>query len=258
MKTLFTFVLVASTMLSVSACRVEKNNVEAAKKSYDINVEAFHRITTAGAFDVHFVQGNSYKVTLKASPETRERVNIYTKDGNLVAEWRKNKRKNLTEVHFGADNDDVDIWVTAPSIDYVAMAGSADFTAENNLRLNNLTIAVSGSADVSLKEVVCANNFIFNVSGSGDFEAKKVQAQKVDLAIAGSGDVQTALYRVDHSTLKIFGSGDAELNFLDCNEASATISGSGSLEVKGTLRQFHRQIGGSGSIDDSELTIKRN
>ena len=256
MKALFSLVIMVATMLSVSACRIEKNSVNTERKSYNVSVGAFNRITAAGAFDVHFIQGSSYKVKLKTAPELRDHIEVFTKDGTLVVRWKKKQRKGVTVLQFGDHSSDIELWVTAPDINTVAIAGSCDFTAENNLNLDRLDIAVAGSAEVSLREVVCRDNFGFQVAGSGDLEVARLKASKADMSISGSGSVEATLDHVNNTNMQISGSGDAELKFIDCYEASASISGSGSLEAKGSLRKFHRSVSGSGSIDDHQLTIR--
>ena len=244
-----------ATMLSVSACRIEKNSVNTERKSYNVSVGAFNRITAAGDFDVHFIQGSSYKVKLKTAPELRDHIEVFTKDGTLVVRWKK-QRKGLTVLQFGDHSSDTELWVTAPDINTVAVAGSCDFTAENNLNLDRLDIAVAGSAEVSLREVVCRDKFGFHVAGSGELEVARLKASKADMSILGSGSVEATLDHVNNTNMQISGSGGAELKFIDCYEASASISGSGGLEAKGSLRKFHRSVSGSGSIDDHELTIR--
>lgn len=255
MKTLFSLVIMVATMLSVSACRIEKNSVNTERKSYNVSVEAFNRITAAGDFDVHFIQGSSYKVKLKTAPELRDHIEVFTKDGTLVVRWKK-QRKGLTVLQFGDHSSDTELWVTAPDISTVAVAGSCDFTAENNLNLDRLDIAVAGSAEVSLREVVCRDKFGFHVAGSGELEVARLKASKADMSILGSGSVEATLDHVNNTNMQISGSGGAELKFIDCYEASASISGSGGLEAKGSLRKFHRSVSGSGSIDDHQLTIR--
>lgn len=255
MKTLFSLVIMVATMLSVSACRIEKNSVNTERKSYNVSVEAFNRITAAGDFDVHFIQGSSYKVKLKTAPELRDHIEVFTKDGTLVVRWKK-QRKGLTVLQFGDHSSDTELWVTAPDISTVAVAGSCDFTAENNLNLDRLDIAVAGSAEVSLREVVCRDKFGFHVAGSGELEVARLKASKADMSILGSGSVEATLDHVNNTNMQISGRGGAELKFIDCYEASASISGSGGLEAKGSLRKFHRSVSGSGSIDDHQLTIR--
>ena len=255
MKTLFSLVIMVATMLSVSACRIEKNSVNTERKSYNVSVGAFNRITAAGDFDVHFIQGSSYKVKLKTAPELRDHIEVFTKDGTLVVRWKK-QRKGLTVLQFGDHSSDTELWVTAPDISTVAVAGSCDFTAENNLNLDRLDIAVAGSAEVSLREVVCRDKFGFHVAGSGELEVARLKASKADMSILGSGSVEATLDHVNNTNMQISGSGGAELKFIDCYEASASISGSGGLEAKGSLRKFHRRVSGSGSIDDHQLTIR--
>ena len=255
MKTLFSLVIMVATMLSVSACRIEKNSVNTERKSYNVSVGAFNRITAAGDFDVHFIQGSSYKVKLKTAPELRDHIEVFTKDGTLVVRWKK-QRKGLTVLQFGDHSSDTELWVTAPDINTVAVAGSCDFTAENNLNLDRLDIAVAGSAEVSLREVVCRDKFGFHVAGSGELEVARLKASKADMSILGSGSVEATLDHVNNTNMQISGRGGAELKFIDCYEASASISGSGGLEAKGSLRKFHRSVRGSGSIDDHQLTIR--
>ena len=210
MKTLFSLVIMVATMLSVSACRIEKNSVNTERKSYNVSVEAFNRITAAGDFDVHFIQGSSYKVKLKTAPELRDHIEVFTKDGTLVVRWKK-QRKGLTVLQFGDHSSDTELWVTAPDISTVAVAGSCDFTAENNLNLDRLDIAVAGSAEVSLREVVCRDKFGFHVAGSGELEVARLKASKADMSILGSGSVEATLDHVNNTNMQISGRGGAEL-----------------------------------------------
>ena len=249
------FALIA--ILSFSACRIEKiNDNKEPAKTWKLNLRDFSAIRNSTGCNIHFIQSDTFKVTLKATQQWRDTHNISVEDGNVLSiyELSQRKRKGITILRINNEYG-AELWVSAPSLTNVETYGSGDFTTDKDINGESLNISIAGSGDTSLKGVSLSKNFTYQLSGSGDLITGTIRANKVDYGIAGSGDVSSKLNNVNDTQLTIAGSGDADLTFSGCRHAAVSISGSGDIKLSGQLETLDKQVSGSGDIHTSKLQL---
>ncbi len=257
-KALFLLVAVL-TIVSMSACRIEKvyDNKEPLK-TYNLKLSGFSSLSNAGDCDVHFIQSATYKVTLKASQRWYDRHDIRVDDGTLVIGTKGYKKLGgVSVINMSNYDNEAEIWVSAPNLNDVSMSGSGDFSLDSDFMGKSLNMDVRGSSDAKLRNVTLSGDFTYTVSGSGDVEIGTVKARGAKFSIFGSGDVDAKLANVANTAVDVHGSGDVDLKFSNCGNADVTVMGSGDVDLSGQLRTLSKQISGSGDVETSKLRLGR-
>jgi hypothetical protein len=209
----------------------------------------FEELSVAGPFNVFFEQGESNTVRVDGTAEQLEKITIYVKEGELFIDQRKNEPSGTF--------DGMRIFVTAPHIDGIDIAGSGTVTAPKALTVNDLNLDIAGSGDITIAQLTCKDLDI-DIAGSGDVTIGMIQANKVDNEIAGSGSIDIAGLTCKNVYNDIAGSGDITLNNLNVDEVKTDIAGSGDVVLRGTARHYEEDIAGSGKVDVSGLKTANN
>ena len=104
-------------------------------------------------------------------------------------------------------HDGIDIYITLPMIDELAIAGSGSIVGETDFRdVEDLEISIAGSGDVKLNGA--GEDLEINISGSGNVDLAKFKVEDCEVSIAGSGDCEI---NVSSSLdVSIAGSGDVK------------------------------------------------
>jgi hypothetical protein len=257
MKKLAFLFIALVTILSISACRIEKTDVSnEPAKSYTLNLCDFQSIKNYTGCDIHFTQSDTYKVVLKATPSWYASHTITSNNGELVlVQKEERKKKGITVLHINAYDDDAELWISAPSLAAVSIAGSGDFYADSNITGKGLEMSIAGSGDCKLKNVTLTGDFYYIIAGSGDIETGTIQARNASFSISGSGDIESKLAKVKTTKLTIAGSGDGTLAFDHCGYADISISGSGDVSLSGTLQSLDKSVSGAGDINTDRLKL---
>ena len=255
-KALFLLLVAVLTIVSMSACRIEKayDSKEPAK-TYHLNLSGFTSLHNASNCDIHFTQSDTYKVTLKATPAWYDHHSISVENGALTIKSDKYKGKNGVTVLFLNDSQGAEMWISAPSLDDVSLSGSGDLSFDNDFNGKSLSIIRMGSGDTNTKNVTLTGDFKYSVSGSGDADMGSVKAKKVSFSVFGSGDIKSGLADVANTELTISGSGDVDLNFSNCGNADVSVTGSGDVTLSGELQTLGKHTSGSGDVDTSRLRL---
>ena len=148
------------------------------------SMNVFDNVNVAGPFNVFYEQGDAFTVLVKGTVEQLEKMTIYVKDDGLYIDRRENKWS-------GNDFKGLQVFVTAPSIKGLAVAGSGTITAPEALTLENLGLEVAGSGLITLAQLTCAD-LKNEIAGSGKLTLGIVQAASIRNEIAGSGDIDVA------------------------------------------------------------------
>ena len=207
-------------------------------------METFDGLNVAGPFNVIFEQGEGCTVRVDGTTEQLEKMTIYVKEGELFIDQRKNEPKGTF--------DGMRIFVSAPMIDGIEIAGSGTVTASKQLAVNDMDLDIAGSGDITIAQLTCQDLDI-SIAGSGDVTLGMVQASKVKNDIAGSGGIDIAGLICKTVYNDIAGSGDITLNNLKVDNVKTDIAGSGDVILRGTAGQHDEDIAGSGKVDVSGL-----
>lgn len=114
------------------------------------SMNVFDNVNVAGPFNVFYEQGDAFTVLVKGTVEQLEKMTIYVKDDGLYIDRRENKWS-------GNDFKGLQVFVTAPSIKGLGVAGSGTITAPEALTLENLGLEVAGSGSIILAQLTCAD-----------------------------------------------------------------------------------------------------
>ena len=147
----------------------------------------------------------------------------------------------------GNDFKGLQVFVTAPSIKGLAVAGSGTITAPETLTLENLGLEVAGSGLITLAQLTCAD-LKNEIAGSGKLTLGIVQAASIRNEIAGSGDIDVAGLKCTKVNNEIAGSGNIVLNNVNVKNVHSEIAGSGNITVRGDVENHSEDIAGSGKV----------
>ncbi len=193
------------------------------------SVEAFTAVEFRVPGTLHLRQGSDRSVEIEAPPAVLDQFETGVDDGTL--ELPVDSDDTLFGGLFGDDvsvDEKVDVYVTAPTIESVSLAGSGEIVGENQIEGETFGLSVAGSGRTRLD--VNAEELDVQVAGSGTTMLKG-QTDALTTNIAGSGDLQAADLETRTMEVSIAGSGDVEVHVTD--ELDASIFGSGDVHYRG-------------------------
>ena len=193
------------------------------------SVEAFTAVGFRAPGTLHLRQGPERSVEVEAPQAVLDQFETEVDDGTL--ELPADEDDGLFGGLFGDDESydgTVDIYVTAPTIESVSLAGTGEIVGENQIDGETFELNVAGSGRTRLD--VNADELEVQVAGSG---TTMLGGQTDDLTvdIAGSGDLQATDLETRMMEASIAGSGDAEVHVT--GELDASIFGSGDVHYRG-------------------------
>jgi len=206
-----------------------------AQKKEDRDVGSFTTIGFAISGELHLTQGSPQKVVVEGDAADLEKLVTKVENGVLKIKFKPKVNKIKSTVK---------IWVTAPEINGVAVAGSGKVFAEGEISADDFSLAVSGSGKIKFANLE-ADKLEIAISGSGDI-VMAGGADKAGIAISGSGDVSAEGFEIEYCDISISGSGTCKVNVVE--ELDASISGSGKVYYKGRP-VIDAHTSGSGKIE---------
>ncbi len=223
--------------ISLSSCKVEVTNQnEGPVTTSTVNAKDFNSISIAYPADVVYIPADTFSVTVKASEKARKDLMISVNDGMLELNTSDKQKNSKHYLFYNSHYGDVTVTIKAPTLKYVAIAGSGSFKCDSTITTSTMELVVAGS---------------------GEFDINDIRAAYVKASIAGSGDIDAGLTEVGNTMLKIAGSGDIDMNFSKCGNVKASIAGSGDIKLRGDVKSFSNEVAGAGDIDIDELTISK-
>lgn len=238
MKNTILFALVSLfSAISLSSCKVEATNQdEGPVTTSTVDAKNFNSISIGYPADVVYIPADTFSVTVKASEQARNDLMISVSDSMLELNRSDVQKNSKHYIFYNRHYDDVTITIKAPTLKYVAIAGSGSFKCGSTITTPRLELAVAGS---------------------GKFDINNIRANDVKASIAGSGDIDANLTEVGKTLLEIAGSGDIDMHFRKCGSVKASIAGSGDIKLRGDVKSFSNEVAGAGDIDIDELTINK-
>lgn len=193
----------------------------------------FDRVAVAGSDNVTIRQGQ-FAVVADGPTAELDRLDIRVENGTLKigrkkGDWRWNGK-------------DLAIAVTLPALHGLAVAGSADVSADRGSG-NAFSLSVTGSGNATLAALDTASATV-SVTGSGDAAAAG-RCGTLALKVAGSGNARLSGLRCTNASISVLGSGDASANV--SGQASVSVAGSGDVVVTGGGRCTSKTAG-SGTV----------
>jgi hypothetical protein len=211
-----------------------------AQKTEQRKLSAFTEISLRIGANVHLSQGNEQVVEVKGEESTLNKLITEVKDRKLIIRYPG-------ETFFSNkwNPGKVDLYITIPQIDGLAIVGSGSITADNKIESRILDLSLSGSGDIRLDDLK-AEKVTSLLSGSGNlFLTGPQPVSEFKSTLSGSGSVKASAFPANDVDLKISGSGSCWVN--PTRNLIVRILGSGSVFYKGNPA-IDSNILGSGSV----------
>lgn len=200
----------------------------------EFNLPTITGIELAICGDVQLIPGASQKVVIEAQQNIMDNIRREVNHGV----WE------ITFVKGVRDAKTVKIYITLPTIEYIALTGSGNVTATAPFpHTNTLDLSLTGSGNVRMEGQAETTNM--RLTGSGDV-VMSGKTETLRIQITGSGNVSTKNLASTTCRIDISGSGDADVQ---CNGAlEVEISGSGNVHYLGKPTVKANVIG-SGDVE---------
>lgn len=233
---LFVLILFGIQVQSFSG-KTSKNNY-ALQQTETREVTNFSGISSGGHFNVFVKMGTTESLKIEADKEALERIETIV-DNNILKIRIKNR---LNGSNRDWNMGKVSIYITAKSLNMLAVSGSGSIKVDGNLNQASFNTTVSGSGSINfnadvkdLKGVISGSGSIsaagtathtsITISGSGRFNGKNLKSKTADIRVSGSGGI--AIHAEDQLNASLSGSGNIRYS----GNARVNISKSGSGSV---------------------------
>ena len=214
-----------------------------AQTSQKREVTAFTEISLRIGADVHLKQGNTQSVEVKGKEATLDKLITEVKGRTLVIRYPNDSW--FSKWNPGT----VDIYVTMPQIDALAISGSGSIFSDGKIESRILDATISGSGDIKMADLI-AEKVSATLSGSGNIHLfGKQNANELKATISGSGNVKAIEFPAESVTVKIVGSGNCWVN--STKNLVVKLAGSGNVVYRGNP-SVESSIAGSGKVKEEK------
>ena len=199
--------------------------------------EPFESFTSAGPFNVYFVQAAEQKVLVEGKEEFVGKVLTTVSGDNLTIKLEDGIYSHLV----------LKVTVFSPDIKKMKTSGSGNLCSEG-MTVGDLDVSTSGSGDVRLGTVAC-DRLTISSSGSGDFSVAELSVgEDAELSTRGSGNVDVERITAAGSLkLSTMGSGSMHVSG-SCKDLDASTMGSGDISGDMEFESISRSETGSGRV----------
>jgi hypothetical protein len=188
----------------------------------ELDLSGFDAITVNGSSDMELIQGDYFKVLVKANEEVFDYIDYKVEDGVLILE---------TKEHVNIRAEEYDITITLPTLKELVVNGAADVDLKNGyVSGESLKVSVNGAGDFDLSNIAVPSlSFILN--GAGDIEADGLDVEELNVTVNGAGDIDVS-GRADEATFSVSGAGDIDARGLECVKVNTRKSGMASIRLE--------------------------
>lgn len=239
MPRLLRFLLVAVLGLTIAAPATGQDRVRETRE-----VSTFTKVALNIPGTLHLRQGDDRSVEVEATRRVLKHLETVVEGSRL----KIRDESNFFEDVFGEDREEseIDVYVTAPTIEAVSIAGAGAIVGETPIESSSLALENAGSGSVDLE--VSTSDLRTSIAGSGTIRVRGT-ADEVSVRIAGSGTIDGLDLTTASADIQVAGSGDTRLHVTD--RLSAQIMGSGDVEYRGSP-SIDKSILGSGDVRPAE------
>jgi len=206
------------------------------------SVESFTEIELSIPGTVHLRQGTPRSVAVEGQKKVLDRLVIVV-DGETLE--IRSEESGMAWLDWFSDDElegNVNVYVTAPTVTTLSIAGTGDIVGETpiegaslelqnagvgnfdlNLDVDHVAVEVAGTGHTQLRGT--APTFSANIAGTGNVQATDLRVDSADVSIAGTGEVR--LHVRDHLSSKIMGTGD--VRYRGSPQVDTSVVGSGEV-----------------------------
>ena len=244
-------ITILTGMVALASCSIIVDCIDGngIMKSEERTASSFTAIANETSFNVVYVQGSEYNITVDAESNIMPYITTDIRGGALEV-------STLRGSHCLRYSTQPVITVTAPYISELVNAGSGDIVA-GDLEGEDVKLVASGSGKI-FAGAVAGEDVSVVVSGSGNIQTDEISSTTFKATLSGSGDLTVSGTTMD-SRHVVSGSGSVYSGDLVTKTAVITMSGSGSVHTTVDDR-LDAVISGSGNIylkGNPDLSITR-
>lgn len=241
--------------------RLAASSKEEVIDTREYKVGAFDKIDCSTIASIHFTQGSNTSVVAKLRAGSLDLLSVSCEDGCLKIEteegkWAGNRfsidPKNKTYVGDldgeHSPQQQVDLYITAPTLEKITMSGVSSFTAQQ-LNVPKLKVNLSGVCTMKLPQFYCDDTEI-NLSGVCNINAN-IKGKLLDVNNSGVGTTDL-IFKGVKADIDNSGMGTMKVE-VDCQQLHASNSGAAKMTLKGTADQTDINNSGVSKINTKEL-----
>jgi len=136
-----------------------------------------------GDVNVYFTQEEKHSFSVNGPAKLVKAVKIKVKENTLFIEYK--------EPFLVGDDGDLTIYVTAPALTRIRVAGEADFESKNLFKGKDLLIKTRQNGEVSMKNVT-ATNLTLDAKGSSSIDLDYVNAASLRVSSQDRAEVEVS------------------------------------------------------------------
>jgi hypothetical protein len=198
-------------LLSLGAC----GSVAGPTTTEQRGVDGFHAIDLRGVATMDILVGPAASMSLTGDANSLATLKTRVQEGTLILETQRG--------WFAKGNSHLQIRLTTPALDAVALNGAGDITV-NGLQGGPLVLVVQGAGNLEASGAV--DVLTARTNGAGNLDLSHLDAREATVAVNGAGNIEVnASQKLD-----------------------ATVNGVGSITYAGKPKDLVSAIHGVGSI----------
>lgn len=210
--------------------------------SRELDLRNFSGLEVHSAIALHYTQGNKYSVRVETTQELYDKLVFTVEDGKLVC---RHKEK------VNDSKDVVDLYVTAPKLEEVAVFGVLQFEASAPVKQETMEWEVNGVLKMK-KSTAQVSDFSMEVNGVCSIENLSLTNGK-KLAIEGNGVLNgNVRFSGEECSVSMNGMGTLDLN-VDCNTLDVSCQSAVSLNLSGKTKKLNTKNGALSKINVKHL-----
>lgn len=208
-------------------------------------VSAFDRIESSSIIKVKYTQASKYDVKVKYN-EAGSRIFCFKQDGKTIQLYTKEDPKKVRNAFY-----QIEVYVTAPSLEYIGISGSSIFTSGNITQTNKeLTVAQSGAGKFNVNQV-CVKELEIRGSGAAQFKGNVTAKEDVSIKSSGSAMMSGTIKAPE---VEIECSGAAKVSStITTTDLDVEASGAAKIDITGSAKKAEYYASGSAHITASGL-----
>lgn len=173
--------LLLPLMVLIFSCHKDRITGSGNIISQQRNMTGFTGIEVNGATKAFVTIGTDFSVTVKGYQNLLPYLETNVSNGVLQAGFKN---------HTNVSNDNTEVYVTLPVLNYVQTNGNGDMTISGTITgTDHLKAVINGSASISI-EGGNVNGFEGDINGMGNISALNLQCKNASVNITGKGNVE--------------------------------------------------------------------
>lgn len=202
-----------------------------------LDIPEFSKINLEFSSDVSITQGKTQEVRAIGHANIIDNLKTTVRNDTWFIDLENGCYKDF----------DLEIQITLPNIERIAIDGSGDIVINDFTDQRNLDLRIDGSGDIRLNKMDGLEDLNVKIDGSGSITAVETieQVKEVNIDIDGSGDYMGYNLDSEHCHINISGSGNCEVSVSE--QMEVVVSGSGDVYYRGNPN-INQNISGSGNL----------